>query len=85
MRILLSILIVSIFICSCSFTNDELEDALIFSDKNRTELEKVLSHYSASKDDSLKYKAAIFLIKNMPYHYYPQSEDLDKYFDVISM
>jgi hypothetical protein len=36
---------------------------------NRPELEKVLQHYSVNPGDSLKYKAAVFLIENMPGHY----------------
>ncbi len=38
--------------------------------KNRAELEKVLTHYSASPKDSLKLKAAYFLIGNMGEQYY---------------
>jgi hypothetical protein len=33
------------------------------------ELEKVLAHYSPDASDSLKYRAACFLIENMPLHY----------------
>ncbi len=40
-----------------------LEQALTLSGKNRGELEKVLDHF---RGDSLKYKAACFLIENMP-------------------
>lgn len=47
-----------------------LERALELSEKNRTELEKVLTHYSKNDNDSLKYKAAIFLIENMERHSY---------------
>ncbi|MDR2968693.1 MAG: transglutaminase-like domain-containing protein, partial [Tannerellaceae bacterium] len=36
--------------------------------ENRPELEKVLAYYSTS-EDSLKYRAACFLIENMPYHF----------------
>ena len=53
---------------SCTTTNKdvELEQALQLAKENRIELEKVLNHY---KNDSLKFRAACFLIKNMPFHY----------------
>lgn len=46
-----------------------LEQALKKSGNNRSELEKVLAHYSQKDTDSLKLQAAIFLIENMPGHY----------------
>ena len=46
---------------------------------NRTELEKVLYFYQKNLADSLKYKAACFLIENMPYHSYTDGEQLEKY------
>nr|WP_310648363.1 hypothetical protein [Bacteroides thetaiotaomicron] len=45
-----------------------LETALQQAGENRVELEKVLSHYKTDPADSLKYKAACFLIENMPYY-----------------
>ena len=42
-----------------------LDFALRYAGENRVELEKVLDHY---RNDSLKYRAAVFLIGNMPYH-----------------
>ena len=58
------LLAVILLLSSC---NDELNRSLDFSESNRPELEKVLEYF---KDDPnpLKYKAAQFLIKNMPYH-----------------
>lgn len=44
-----------------------LDFALRYAGENRVELEKVLDHY---RNDSLKYRAAVFLIGNMPYHYF---------------
>ncbi|MDR0574661.1 MAG: hypothetical protein LBG96_11635 [Tannerella sp.] len=44
---------------------------------NRCELEKVLAYYSADRSDSLKYKAACFLIENMPDHYELYHKTLD--------
>lgn len=50
---------------------------MIQAGKNRKELEKVLEYY---QNDSLKLRAAQFLIENMPYHYSYQGEELKKYF-----
>jgi hypothetical protein len=48
-----------------------VEASLRFADNNREELEKVLEHYSTFPADSLKYRAACFLIENMlPYYGY---------------
>lgn len=44
-------------------TKNRLEYALQLAGNNRIEFEKVLSYY---KNDSLKYRAAVFLIENMP-------------------
>jgi hypothetical protein len=41
--------------------------ALQSAKNNRKELEKVLRHYQKNPADSLKYKAACFLIENMYY------------------
>lgn len=53
-------------VLSCKEENHRLEYALDFAGNNRTELIKVLEHYSK---DSLKSKAAHFLIENMPYYF----------------
>ena len=50
----------------CATKVDRLEYALEFAGENRRELEKVLEYYS---DDSLKFRAACFLIENMPRWY----------------
>jgi hypothetical protein len=67
------------FLFSCS-KNGQLEDALRFAGNNRGELESVLAHYAA---DSLKYKAACFLIENMPYHYTVEGKTLSAYYEAI--
>lgn len=46
---------------------------------NRPELEKVLTHYSTDPADSLKLRAAEFLISNMPWHYSYGGEYYDGY------
>lgn len=58
---------VSLLLVACNET--KLEYALRRAGDNRMELEKVLLHYSQEKKDSLKLKAACFLIENMPGHY----------------
>ena len=51
-----------LLLCSC-VNNHRLSKALELAGSNRGELEKVLIHY---KDSGEKYKAACFLIENMP-------------------
>ncbi|MFR4304509.1 MAG: hypothetical protein ACLT4H_12640 [Bacteroides thetaiotaomicron] len=53
----------------CSCTDTPLENALQKAKENRSEIEKVLEYFSQSPNDSLKYKAAQFLIENMPGHF----------------
>lgn len=64
---ILSMLIIAC-ICGC---NDEypceVEEALTLAKGNRSELIKVLNNYQKAQD-SLKYKAACFLISNMKWH-----------------
>uniref|UniRef100_UPI0026213A4D transglutaminase domain-containing protein n=1 Tax=uncultured Proteiniphilum sp. TaxID=497637 RepID=UPI0026213A4D len=49
--------------------NSPLEEVLILAGSNRNELEQVIAHYKANPADSLKLKAAGFLILNMPGKY----------------
>lgn len=78
-RLLYAMAVCCLFACSRT-PDKELEQALRLAGKNRTELEAVLEHY---KNDSLKLKAARYLIRNMPYHYskeeYYRSPDGRKY------
>lgn len=62
------ILLLMMLICSCSPIKSPLEEALEMAGKNKSELEKVLSHYKQNSENSLKYEAACFLISNMKYH-----------------
>lgn len=64
----------------CSDRSERLETVLKYSGTNRTELEKVLEHYSQHPADSLKLKSAIFLIENMPGHYTFSGTFLDQYY-----
>lgn len=61
-----------------------LEVALRVSKSNRKELEKVLRRYQFNAADSLKYKAACFLIENMPYYYYRTGEQYQNYLTYYS-
>jgi Transglutaminase-like superfamily./F5/8 type C domain. len=79
---ILFFLVLSLFFISCKKEIDPLEQALIFAGENRIELEKVLDHYSVHQEDSLKLRAAKFLIANMPYHYYYEGELLDQYSNI---
>ena len=67
------LLVFFLFISSCS-GNRRLQFALDFAGDNRGELEKVLDYY---KDSTLKYRAACFLIENMPYYYAYSGWQLD--------
>lgn len=55
-----------------------LETALCQAGENREELEKVLCRYKLNAGDSLKYKAACFLIENMPGYKY-QTGKIEEY------
>jgi len=73
-----------LLLCGCSDYSSEVQYALKSAGSNRPELEKVLHHYSSHPKDSLKYKAAIFLIKNMPGHYsFEEPNELTRYYDEI--
>ncbi len=71
----------TIYFIACSSKQSSLDTALLFAGENRQELEDVLSHYSINKEDSLKYKAAVFLISNMPGHISFQSNGISHYLD----
>ena len=58
-----------VIVTSCQYSPSALDQALTSSGKNRSELEKVLAHYSQKETDTLHLKAARFLIENMPRHY----------------
>lgn len=62
---------------SCSKYDKDLKSALNLAGRNGVELEKVLVHYGA-EEDTLKYKAACYLIKNMPYYFYQDGDGLQE-------
>ena len=57
---------------------DYLEQSLQLAGENRGELEKVLEHYK-DNSDRLGYRAARFLIENMPYHYSFTGKGMEDY------
>jgi hypothetical protein len=76
------ILIGCILLQSCG--NSDINTALEFAGENRAELEKVLTHYSQNSVDSLKLRAAEFLIANMVYHYSIESAEMLEYYAAIA-
>lgn len=77
-----------ILLMACTGTKSDLYDlssALQLAGNNRVELEKVLSYYGQKPKDSLKYKAACFLIKNMPYYSYYEGELLEQYLSYFKL
>ena len=64
---------------------NQLEIALQESGKNRVELEKVLRRYGSNIADSLKYKAACFLIENMIGYSYREGKMLERYLDFYKL
>lgn len=75
------LLIICIFqiLLSCTKVpvGPSLKDILSANSK----LQVVLDKY---KDDSLKYKSAVFLIENLPFHYSYEGEPLDDYLKLLS-
>ncbi len=53
---------------SCRSIPAEINETLKGAGSNKSELKKVLRHYSWKDKDSLKFKAACFLIGNMKWH-----------------
>jgi len=64
---------------SCKNSDSYLKYALEAAKDNRPELEKVLNHY---KEDPLKYKAAVFLIENMPGHFSYAGDGIRQYYEI---
>lgn len=85
MKTLLSLSILSILLLSCRTNQSQLELSLIQSGANRSELEKTLAFYSQSAEDSLKLKAVVYLIENMPDHLTLEGEKFSAYQNEIKM
>lgn len=71
--------LVLLFSCQSS-EEKQLEKVLTLSGNNRPELEKVLEHYKENEADSLKLRAAKFLIMNMPGHQSYIGKDIEEYY-----
>jgi hypothetical protein len=77
------ILSIILFSVSCRYS-PEVRRALRLAGDNREAFETVLRYYSRYPADSLKLKAAIFLIENMPGHYsYSEVQWQEKYYNEI--
>jgi hypothetical protein len=79
------ICLLPLFFFSCQKGNVyNLEKAMYYAGENASELKKVLKHYSSNKSDSLKLKAAEFLIANMRGHFSCNNREiLESYCDEI--
>jgi hypothetical protein len=68
---ILTLLLSTLFVFG--YSQDQLPDNVLkvidLTEKNKNELLTVLKHYQNKKEDSMKYKAACFLISNMDIHY----------------
>ena len=67
--------------------NRQVEAALDTAGANRAEMEKVLDYFKGH-DDTLRYEAAVFLMKNMPYRYClkePGTESVDSAYLAVSL
>ncbi len=69
-----------LLICSCSSYPDAIEEVLRQAGNNRKELEKVLKHYEKNPADSLKFRAAEFLIENTALHGFYSGVAVDRYY-----
>lgn len=72
------LLFLSCIVFCSSHKNDDRLVAYPHATNNRHELEKVIEHFKNSTD-TLKYKAALFLIQNMPYNYSIYGDNMPEY------
>ena len=72
-----------ILFCFIRCKESDLNRALSMAGDNADELEAVLDYYSHDPKDSLKYRAALFLIENMPGHYSLGGRYIDLYYDSV--
>lgn len=69
--------------CNEHSCNRNLTQVLNLSGKNKKELKQVINHYKKNPADSLKLKAACFLIENMPWHYGTEINPSEKLWDLF--
>ena len=72
-----------ILLCFIGCKESDLNRALSMAGDNADELKAVLNYYSHDPRDSLKYRAALFLIENMPGHYSLGGRYIDLYYDSV--
>jgi hypothetical protein len=87
MRWILWLLVVCMSVVSCHLKDKyppEVEAVLDLAGDNRGELEKVLTHYSSGAKDSLKLRAAYYLIAHMGDAYYLKSTVFESFSEVFS-
>ena len=73
------------FLCSCNRSPKDARILLKASGENRPELEKVIQHYSQYSADSLKLKAAYFLLGNMDNKFTLDCKEILKYDQIFSI
>lgn len=66
--------------CHSRVTTEGVDHALELAKDNRSELFKVIEHY---REDSLRLKAAFFLLENLPDKYYLTGKGIDEYYTFI--
>jgi hypothetical protein len=76
-------IILCVVVFSCSRQQDFFAEFFYFQASNRAELESVINHYSQTPADSLKLRAAEFLISNMAAHFSYSGEGLEEYYDAV--
>ncbi len=73
---IIGLICLSLFV-ACTGKDRLLENALTQAGTNRVELEKVLDRYRDTDEE--KYRAACFLIRNMPFYHSCEGKELEKY------
>ena len=78
----LTILFCLSLFAACHGDQKELRRALAAAGENRQQLEQVIEHYKRDEADSLKLRAAVYLIRYMPLH---KSYDtaIERYYDAV--
>lgn len=78
-----AIVILCFILTSCFRYSEDTKYALQLAGDNRPELEKVLDHYRRTAKSKQKFRAAEFLIANLPYHYAVHQPELDSFRNYI--
>jgi hypothetical protein len=70
-------------ILGCNRYSDDVNSTISIAGENKSELKKVLDHYKKIPGDSLKYKAACFLIENMKWHFSTRVTNTDDFWNAF--